>query len=212
MTILQKAFITILSLASYLTGCKSFNGVQTATALGTTGGEAFGEILGKASGNANAGAAIGANLGEVTGAVIGSKMDKQAADIKNEVSKVTVNRVGDGIIVEFNSKILFEPDQSHLSTSAEKNLDELVNVFKKYPDNYLEIHGHTDDKGTNNYNQLLSEKRAASVGTYLTNKGIDSSRISIKGLGNTFPKYSNNSEKGRMQNRRVEVLISAKGS
>ncbi len=202
--------VVIVSLTFFFTCCKSFNSIQTATALGATGGEAFGEVFGRASGNAEAGAVIGANLGEVTGAVIGSKMDKQAADIKSNVPKVTVIRVGNGIVVEFNSKILFAPDQSDLSKTAEKNLDELINIFKKYPDNYLEIHGHTDNKGADSYNQLLSEKRAVSVATYLTNKGIDSNRISVKGLGNTFPKYSNDSEIGRMQNRRVEVLISAK--
>ncbi len=211
MKIINKILTGFILLAVTSTGCKSFHGVQTATALGTTGGEAFGEVFGKASGNSEAGAVIGANLGEVTGAVIGSKMDKQAAAIKTRVSKATVNRVGEGIVVEFNSKILFEPDQSELSLSAKKNLDELVNVFKDYPDNYLEIHGHTDNKGTDNYNQLLSEKRATSVASYLEGKGINDNRISVKGLGNTFPKYSNTTEKGRMQNRRVEVLISSNG-
>lgn len=211
MTIAIRIISIIYLLATFLTGCKSITSIQTAKALGASGGEAIGEIIGEASGNASAGSVIGANLGEVTGAVISNRMDKQAAEIRSEVPAASVRRVGDSIVVEFSNKILFEPDHADLFHSAEKNLERLVNVFTKYPDTYFEIHGHTDNKGAPSYNQSLSEKRAFSVAAYLEKKGILKNHLTAKGLGETLPKYKNDSAKDRMLNRRVEIIISAKG-
>jgi outer membrane protein OmpA-like peptidoglycan-associated protein len=210
----MKNVITLLVAGIFLCifdpGCKSINAAQTAVALGSTGGGAVGEIFGKASGNATAGALIGANIGEATGAVIANKMDKQAADIKKEVSGAVVNRVGDGIIIEFDSKILFKSNHVALSTSARKDLDKLAVMFDKYPETRIAIRGYTDNKGADDYNRRLSEKRAMGVATYLVAKGVDSNRLSTSGLGDMSPKYRNDSAKGRTQNRRVEILISAK--
>src|SRR3954470_22730123 len=120
-----------LFLLSIVVGCKSLNKTQKGAAVGTAGGAAVGAVIGRASGNTALGAIIGATVGGVTGAVIGRKMDKQAEEIRKEVPGAKVERVGEGIVVEFNSKILFAFDRSDLSTPAEKNLDELADVLKK---------------------------------------------------------------------------------
>lgn len=136
-------------------------------------------------------------------------MDKQAEEIKKEVKGVKVERVGEGIVLEFNSKILFGFDRSDLSGGAEANLDDLAKVLNKYPDTNIEIQGHSDNKGKDVYNNTLSERRATSVAAYLKTKGITSGRIVTKGFGESAPKYSNDTEAGRTENRRVEFLISA---
>jgi len=192
-----------------ISSCKNLNKTQKGAAVGTAGGGAIGAVIGRASGNTALGAIIGATVGGVTGAVIGRKMDKQAEEIQKEVPGVKVERVGEGIVVEFNSKVLFAFDRADLSTSAEKNLDDLADILKKYPDTNIEIQGHTDDKGTDEYNRALSERRAAAVASYLKTKGISSNRVTTKGFGESAPKYPNDSETARAENRRVDFLITA---
>lgn len=200
---------TVIVLALFTAGCGSLNRTQKGAAIGTAGGGAIGAVIGRAAGNTALGTIIGATVGGVTGAVIGKKMDKQAEEIKREVAGVKVERVGEGIVLEFNSKILFGFDRADLSASAKKNLDDLAKVLNKYPDTDIEIQGHTDDKGQNTYNNMLSQKRADEVAAYLKSKGVTTGRINTKGFGESAPKYSNNTETGRTENRRVEFLISA---
>jgi outer membrane protein OmpA-like peptidoglycan-associated protein len=82
-------------------------------------------------------------------------------------------------------------------------------ILNKYPDTDLEIQGHTDNTGTDKYNQSLSERRSSTVSNYLTSHGIALERVKTVGFGESAPKYSNDTESGRAQNRRVEFLITA---
>lgn len=113
-------WITATVLALFTSGCKSLNRTQKGAAIGTAGGGAIGAVIGRAAGNTALGAIIGATVGGVTGAVIGKKMDKQAEEIEREVAGVKVERVGEGIVLEFNSKILFGFDRADLSVTAKK--------------------------------------------------------------------------------------------
>lgn len=204
-----KFFFICSASAIILSGCKNMNKTQKGAVIGTAGGAAVGAVIGKAAGNTALGAIIGATVGGVTGAVIGKKMDKQAKEIENDVPGAKVERVGEGIVVEFSEKILFGFDRADLTNSATKNLEKLSTILQKYPDTDIEIQGHTDNVGTENYNEGLSEKRANSVTSYLRSKGVKSSRMKPMGYGETAPKYANTSENGRTQNRRVEFLITA---
>jgi outer membrane protein OmpA-like peptidoglycan-associated protein len=203
-------FLVILMIVSLVgSNCKNMNKTQKGAAIGAGGGAVIGGVIGKATGNTALGAIIGATVGGVTGAVIGHKMDKQAVEIKNEVPGAKVERVGEGIVVEFNNKILFGFDRADLGDQSKGSLNELITILNKYPDTNIEVQGHTDNAGTDDYNQGLSERRAAAVATYLRNNSIKSSRITTKGFGESAPKYSNDTEDGRSQNRRVEFLITA---
>ena len=206
---LKMSLVMLLSAALILSGCASWNKTQKGAVVGTAAGGGMGAIIGKVSGNTALGAIIGAAVGGATGAVIGHKMDKQAEAIKNTVPDAKVERVGEGIVVEFSSNILFGFDKSLLSYDAKANLDKLVTVLNEYKDTDIELQGHTDNKGSESYNQNLSEKRAETVSGYLAAKGINSSRLNIKGFGESAPKYDNDTETGRTQNRRVEFLITA---
>ncbi len=205
----QISLIVVLSAALMFSGCSSLNKTQKGGAVGVVAGGAMGAVIGKATGNTALGAIIGATVGGATGAVIGHQMDKQAEEIKKTVPDAKVERVGEGIVVEFSSNVLFGFDKSNLSAEAKKNLDKLVVVLNTYPDTDIEVQGHTDSKGSEAYNLNLSIDRAAAASNYIRSNGIATNRISIKGFGETVPKYSNDDESGRSQNRRVEFLITA---
>src|SRR4026207_64531 len=200
---------SFMIIAIFSVGCKTMNKSQKGAVIGTAGGAAVGAVIGKAAGNTVLGAIIGAAAGGVTGAIIGHKMDKQAEEMKKEIPDAEVVRVGEGIVIEFNSKILFGFDQSNLTTDARTNLDKLVAILQKYPETNIEVQGHTDSQGPTRYNQKLSEERASTVSYYLSGKGITTSRLTINGFGETMPKYTNTTDDGQTQNRRVEFLVSA---
>lgn len=199
----------LLLAVTILFSCSSLNKSQKGAAIGTAGGAAVGGAIGSMSGHVGIGAIIGAAVGGVGGAIIGHKMDKQAADIQKDLPNAKVERVGEGIIVEFSDKILFAVNRYDLSPESKLNLNKLNNILVKYPDTNIEIQGHTDNTGSVTYNQTLSERRAGSVSNYLVSNGINASRLSTKGYGEEAPKYSNDTEDGRMQNRNVQFLISA---
>jgi len=203
------SLIMMLSAVLILSSCASMNKTQKGAVVGTATGGAMGAVVGRAAGNTALGTIIGAAVGGAAGAIIGHEMDKQAEEIKNTVPDATVERVGEGIIVEFSSKVLFAFDKSDLSVEAQASLDKLVKVLNSYPDTDIELQGHTDSKGTEAYNQTLSEKRAISVSGYLVGKGIPESRLTVVGFGETAPKYTNDTDEGRALNRRVEFLITA---
>jgi outer membrane protein OmpA-like peptidoglycan-associated protein len=203
------SLISIIVVALIITSCASWNKTQKGAAVGTVGGGAAGAVIGKAAGNTALGAIIGAAVGGTTGAIIGNQMDKQAEEIAKKVPDAKVIRVGEGIVVEFSNNILFGFDKSSLSADAKSNLDKLVTVLEAYPDTDIEIQGHTDSKGSQAYNEKLSIERSKAVSDYLISNDIAADRLTIVGYGETMPKYDNDTEEGRAQNRRVEFLITA---
>jgi len=192
-----------------ISGCKTASRSQKGAVIGAAGGGAIGAVIGKAAGNTAMGAIIGATVGGVTGSVIGRKMDKQAEEMKEVLGDAEVRREGEGIIINFKEKVLFGFNSSDLGSSAQSNLDKLVNVLNRYPDTNIEVIGHTDAVGSDSYNQTLSERRANSVLSYIRSKNIASTRLKAKGMGKTDPVATNETDEGRAQNRRVEFVITA---
>ena len=189
--------------------CGSMNKTQKGAVIGGAGGAVVGGVVGRAAGNTAAGAIIGAAVGGAAGAVIGRQMDKQAEEIKNEVPGAEVERVGEGIVVRFDEAVLFQTASASLGNNAYNSLNKLVTILNKYPDTNLEISGHTDSRGTTDYNQGLSERRAESVAGYLISRNILRSRVTTYGYGEMRPIASNETDAGRAQNRRVEFQIYA---
>jgi outer membrane protein OmpA-like peptidoglycan-associated protein len=194
--------------AFLIMGCNATKS-QKGAVIGGTAGAVGGTIIGKAAGNKTLGTIIGAVVGGTAGAIIGRDMDKQAEEIKNDIPGAKVERVEEGIKVEFNEKILFEFSKSDLGDSAKKNLNSLITVLKNYPNTNIEIQGHTDSRGTDDYNMGLSISRATSVRDFLRQNGIVASRMTTKGFGESAPAYTNDTQEGMAQNRRVEFLITA---
>jgi outer membrane protein OmpA-like peptidoglycan-associated protein len=190
-------------------GCASMNKTQQGAVIGAAGGAVAGGVIGKATGSTARGAIIGAAVGGVAGAIIGNQMDKQAAELANELPNATVERVGEGVLVTFDSGLLFAFDSDVVQGNARANLTELAQSLQKYPESDVLIVGHTDSQGTDSYNQGLSQRRAQSAVNFLTTQGVAYSRLQPSGRGETEPVASNDTDAGRAENRRVEVAIYA---
>lgn len=210
---LTRLSAVIVATGIILSSCGStqrLNNKEKGAVIGAGGGAVVGGVIGKAAGNNPAlGAVIGAAVGGVAGAVIGNRMDKQAEEIKNEVPGVEVERVGEGIVVNFDEKILFKTGESSLSTNAYTSLNNLVSILNKYNQTDLKIYGHTDSDGSEAFNEKLSDKRAESVAAYVASKGLSRSRIITHGYGEMYPKCTNETADGKACNRRVEFAITA---
>lgn len=197
----------ILMVALGIVGCATKT--QTGAVVGAAGGAVVGGVIGRAAGSTTKGAIIGAVVGGAAGAIIGARMDKQAEELERSIKGAKIERVGEGIHVTFESGLLYAFDSDVVRSEAQVNLRELALSLEKYPDSDLLIVGHTDSVGSLDYNQGLSERRAAAAATYLVSQGVARNRISTRGLGEAEPITSNDTEAGREQNRRVEVAIYA---
>jgi outer membrane protein OmpA-like peptidoglycan-associated protein len=178
-------------------------------AIGAAAGGAAGAVIGHQFDNTAAGAIIGAAIGGTAGALIGRHMDKQAEEMRKDLENAKIERVGEGIKITFDSGILFGFDSAELQPEAMANIKDLARVLNKYPDTNILIEGDTDNTGSEEYNQKLSERRAKAVADYHKTLGVDPSRISTVGLGESNPVATNDTEEGRRQNRRVEIAIFA---
>lgn len=209
-TLPQRRSIAAIVLASFaLGGCASLNKKEEGGIIGAAAGGTIGGIIGKNSGSTAKGAIIGAVVGGTVGAVIGHQMDQQAKEIKQQIPGAVVERVGEGIQVTFESGLLFDFDSDAIRAAAAENLRNLAASLQKYPTTDLLIVGHTDAQGSDQYNQDLSERRAASTASYLASQGVERTRLHTAGRGETEPVTDNSSEVEQQRNRRVEVAIYA---
>ena len=190
-------------------GCASMSNQEKGAIAGATAGAVVGGVIGKHNGSTAKGAIIGAVIGGVAGGIIGHQMDQQAKEIAQNIPGAKVERVGEGIQVTFDSGLLFDFDSDVLRSEARTNLRSLASSLDKYPGTDLLIVGHTDNVGTDAYNQTLSERRSSAARSFLSSEGVAASRIMARGLGETEPIATNDTDSGRQQNRRVEVAIYA---
>lgn len=190
-------------------GCKTMTKSQKGAVIGGAGGGVVGAVVGRSMGNTAMGAIIGAAVGGVAGAVIGRQMDKQAEELAKEMGDAEIIREGEAIVIKFKEKVLFAYDKSDLNTTARTNLDQLRTILLKYPETNITVIGHTDSKGSANYNQRLSEERANAVVGYSNQNGIMHTRLTAIGKGETDPVATNDTEEGSALNRRVEFVITA---
>lgn len=191
------------------TGCATASSRDQGAAVGAGVGGAIGAVVGNQTGSTTRGAIIGAVVGGAAGAIIGHQMDQQAKKIDESVDGATVERVGEGIAVVFESGLLYDFDSAVIKPTAAANLRSLANSLKEYPNTEVMIVGHTDSQGDLVYNQGLSERRAQAAADYLVAQGIARARIRASGRGETEPVASNDTDAGRAQNRRIEVAIFA---
>lgn len=195
-----------------LTGCAAVNRMnqtERGAVIGAAGGAAIGAVIGKQVGSTAAGAIIGAAVGGTAGAVIGRQMDKQAEELKAEIPGATVQRVGEGIVVTFESGLLFPFNSTDLLPAGRDNLRNLAESLRANPETEVLIVGHTDNVGSDAYNQRLSEQRSTAAADILASNGVPRDRIRTAGRGESEPIAGNEAETDRQRNRRVEVAIFA---
>jgi outer membrane protein OmpA-like peptidoglycan-associated protein len=201
--------VGVLTVALTLPACSSMSQTQKGAVIGAAGGGAAGAIIGKKMGSTAKGAIIGAAVGGTAGAIIGSRMDKQAEELAMEIPGARVERAGEGIVVTFDSGLLFAYDSDAVTGAARSNLSNLAESLKKYGDTEVLIVGHTDATGSDAYNQGLSERRAASAARFLVTQGVTNTRMRTTGRGELEPIESNDTPAGQALNRRVEIVIVA---
>ncbi|SFU94062.1 OmpA family protein [Pontibacter akesuensis] len=177
--------------------------------IGAGGGAVIGGLIGNRLGNTAAGAIVGAAVGGATGAVIGRRMDKQAEELEKSMENANVERVGEAIRVNFDSGILFQVNSAELSAAAKQDIQKLAKTLQDYQGTNVIIEGHTDNTGSYDLNQKLSERRAEAVAAYARSLGVDGSRLQAKGYSYDQPIADNTTAEGRQKNRRVEVIIVA---
>lgn len=180
-------------------------------AIGAVAGAAVGYITGsdKDRRDRRKRALIGAGIGALGGGAVGYYMDQQELELRKrlEGSGVGVTREGDTLVLNMPSNITFDVNQASLKPHFYDVLNSVGLVLKKYDKTAIEVAGHTDDTGSEAYNQRLSDRRAASVASYLRGQDIDDIRLDAVGFGESRPVASNQTDEGRQANRRVELTL-----
>ena len=153
-----------------------------------------------------AGAAIGAGVGAGVGAYMDAQEEKLA-----RIPGTTVERVDEEtLLVNFESDVLFDTASAALRSESRATLDQVASVIQEYPKTAVVIQGHTDSRGTEEYNEGLSSRRAGSVEGYLSMQGVDNGRMTTMAMGELYPVATNDTDWGMQQNRRVDILLKAK--
>lgn len=204
--------LTVATSAFLFMSCDTVRSASSTTkgaAIGTAAGGTVGAIIGGKAGNTAIGAIAGAVIGGGAGVLIGKKMDKQAKEIENTVAGAEVIKADEGIVVKFDEGILFDFNSTELKPVAKENIAKLAATLNKEPDTEILVLGHTDNKGTKEVNQRISLARANAVKSFAVSNGINGSRIKTEGKDFSEPIASNDTDAGRAQNRRVEIVIVA---
>jgi len=183
------------------------------TAKGAGIGAAIGAVAGMLTGPDSRAhrknALIAAGVGALAGGAVGQYMDRQEAKLREELqgTGVSVTRNGNNITLNMPGNITFKTDSADLRPDFFDVLNSVSLVLKEYDKTILEVAGHTDSTGSEQYNKALSERRAGAVAQYLTSQGINPQRIITVGAGEDHPIASNDTPEGRQANRRVELSL-----
>ncbi|MDD7908937.1 MULTISPECIES: OmpA family protein [Pseudovibrio] len=190
------------------TGQSGVSNTAAGVGIGALGGAVVGAIAGGSDHRAE-GALIGAAAGGLVGGGIGAYMDQQEAKLRQQLqaSGVSVTRSGNDIILNMPNDVTFGTNEVALSGRAMQVLSSVALVGKEFDRTRLNVLGHTDNTGSESYNIQLSQRRANSVSGYLMNQGIAPQRLTAYGYGFSRPIATNNTEQGRAQNRRVEIVL-----
>jgi outer membrane protein OmpA-like peptidoglycan-associated protein len=215
---MNKYVIATTALAFLVAGCSSnpFTGEQQVsnTAVGAGTGAALGAVTGALLGATTSvktrkAALIGAGIGALAGGGVGVYMDNQEAQLRKRLaaSGVSVTRVGDTIVLNMPSNVTFDSDEADVKPQFYDTLNSVALVFQEYNKTLIDVVGHTDSTGEDDYNYGLSRRRASSVAQYLVSQQLDQQRFQVEGLGESQPLASNETEIGKAKNRRVEITI-----
>lgn len=216
-----KFLLLAAALSAALTGCETFQTINPFTreaetsnaAKGAAIGAATGAVVGLVSGDdaveRRQRALIGAGIGALAGGAIGYYMDRQEAKLREELegTGVSVTRIGDNITLNLSGNITFATNSADLSQEYFAVLNSVSKVLTEYEQTVVEVAGHTDSSGPEDYNQALSERRAGSVAKYLQSQGIINERLITVGMGESRPVADNSLSSGKQANRRVEITM-----
>ncbi|MBL4759236.1 MAG: OmpA family protein [Mariprofundaceae bacterium] len=219
---MKKIILTTIAAGLVLTSCASNPNdpnkyTKQNAGIGAAVGALAGAVIGYQndhSGGALRGALIGAAAGGALGAGTGIYMDKQEEEFKRALAEeqrrnqIEIERLqNESLKITMNSEISFAYNSSKLTPAFQTTLNKVADILTRYPRTTIKITGHSDNRGSAQYNQQLSEQRAQAVKWYLMDRGMAARRVIIDGRGEMQPRASNDTEAGRQLNRRVEMLI-----
>ena len=189
------------------TGNKRISKAVLGGAGGALGGYLLGDLIGGRSDRTEK--ILGAGIGAVAGAGAGYYMDQQEKKLRQQTAGTGVNvvREGDNLVLDMPSELTFAVGSANIEPNFRSTLDKVAATLGQYEKTYVDVMGHTDATGTDDFNQGLSERRASSVAGYLGSRGIQQARLATRGYGESQPKASNTTEEGRAANRRVEIRL-----
>lgn len=208
------AAVVSAALVLSLTGCAAIQdnprtvyGAVGGAAVGAGTGAAIGGIVGGSKG-AGKGAAIGSVVGLIGGTAIGNYLDRQAKEMQAVLAaQDTLRQEQERLVVIMPSDVMFAVDSSDVTPGARAKLRDLGQVLNRHPRTVIEVIGHTDSTGSDEYNLNLSRRRAMSVADELVAGGVAPARLTTRGMGESMPIASNSDAAGRQQNRRVEIIV-----
>ncbi len=184
------------------------------TGTGVIAGALGGALLGYLTNTSNSeegrkNALIGAGIGALGGAAVGQYMDRQQRELEAELSGsgVGVARQGDNLVLRMPSDVTFASGQSSINPRFNATLDDVAGVLNRYDQSIVDIVGHADSDGADDFNLNLSRQRASLVARYLVGRDVLADRLYVDGRGESAPIASNDTAAGKAQNRRVEILI-----
>lgn len=194
--------LSLMACANATTGQK---GAAIGAGVGAAAGAGLGQAIGRNTTGTLIGAGIGAALGGLAGWQIGEYMDRQEAELQQALADseaASISREQDVLTATFKGDVFFDFDSAILKPGAYSEIDRTATVLNRYPQTTILVEGHTDSKGSETYNQQLSERRAQAVRDALVNRGVDPRRLRVIGYGESRPISSNDA-----MNRRVELRI-----
>lgn len=213
-------YMMIAAFAVFSTGCatdeygnrRPLTEAEKGALIGAASGAVIG-ALAKKDKRAK-GALIGAVGGGLAGAAVGTYMDSQKKDLEKvlapevQAGAINIAKVDqNNLLITMTAQTAFDFDSAAIKPGFHGTLDKLANVLVRYGKTHLTVVGHTDNVGTHQYNQSLSERRSGAVADYLRARGVIPQRLASLGQGETAPRASNATDEGRRLNRRVEIVV-----
>jgi outer membrane protein OmpA-like peptidoglycan-associated protein len=219
---MKKHLAAGIAVSLALTGCisdrgfgpdnRQFTGKESGILIGAASGMVLGAVAYKK--NRTKGALVGAIGGGLAGGVVGTYMDNQRQDLEKNLAREVQSGAarieklpGDVVRITMTNQTAFETDSVEIKPTFHSTMDKVADVVARYNKTALTVVGHTDNTGSDAYNQKLSERRALSVAQYLEMRRVNGMRMATAGKGESQPIASNASEGGRQANRRVEIYV-----
>jgi outer membrane protein OmpA-like peptidoglycan-associated protein len=213
-------YTVIATFAVFSTGCatdeygnrRPMTDAEKGALIGAASGAVIGALAKKDK--RTKGALIGAVGGGLAGAAVGTYMDSQKKDLEKvlapevQAGAINIAKVDqNNLLITMTAQTAFDFDSTAIKSGFQSTMDKIANVLVRYGKTHLTVVGHTDNVGTHQYNQTLSERRSGAVADYLRGKGVIPQRLASVGQGENTPRATNATEEGRRLNRRVEIVV-----
>ncbi|MGQ0701132.1 MAG: OmpA family protein [Panacagrimonas sp.] len=184
------------------------------TKIGAGAGAVVGAVIGNAVSDARGGPIVGAVVGAIAGGAVGRYMDKQQQELEKQLAEEAsrnelqiVRLADDSLKIGIASDVSFDVNSATIKPEALATYGKIASILKTYDKTVIHVVGHTDSTGSADYNQGLSQRRSASVGSYIAQGGVPMTRVREEGRGLREPISDNGTAEGRTKNRRVDIVL-----